>query len=828
MVWPCSCRALRRVQQKERFGLRRNEMKKAARGALALVLTAAVAVAGGGISFFGEGGAAEAAEGQADDTYGNVTFTRQSVHDPSIVPDGKGTYYAFGSHMDIAKSTDLMKWQRVTNQSTNSPLYGVVDESGKVVKASYEQALKKNQITGDTGLKDANGNAVIFDTYNINNWIFPNPIRGCQWAPDVMYNDKLGKWCMYESFCGPAQNSVIALFTADDIEGPYVYQGPIVFTGFQSKNNAKNGGYKKTDLEIVLGKQSSLPAKYDKGVINEEPWGETWGDYWPHAIDPCVLYDDAGKLWMIYGSWSGGIYALELDEATGLRDYSVKYGSDYSSRGKAGVTDEYFGKKIAGGYYVTGEGPYIEKIGKYYYLFLSYGELNPTGGYNMRVFRSEKLDGPYVDGKGTSAIYTAYMDNYRLDSRGLQVMGNYQWGSMSKGEVAQGHNSVYYEEKTGKTYLVYHTKFNDGSFIHELRVHQLYINEDGWPVAAPYEYAGETVNDEAVKAMKVLEANVTGEYDLIIHQYSNPKANNLGTVGANLDVVKPVSITLNGDGTISGKYTGTWKGTAGTAYVTLTINNTEYKGVFTEQMVTGKKQKTICFSAASKSGRSIWGSKKQYSGSLMEAEATPMPEETPAGSPAVQPTEAPAQSPAAEPTETPAGSTEAPAEPTKKPAASNENKKPASVIKAGTKLSVKGFAYKVKSVGSTKTVQFIGASGVEKKPAKASVPDEVKLDGESYKVTSVAPRALQGNKRLKSLTIGKNVNTIGKAACKGCTKLTTVIIHTKKLTKKSVGSNAFQGVGKKAVFLVPKEKVSTYAAIVKAKGADGQVTVKQK
>ena len=69
---------------------------------------------------------------------------------------------------------------------------------------------------------------------------------------------------------------------------------------------------------------------------------------------------------------------LELDKRTGLRDYSIKYDSDYDSKKQAGVTDPYFGKKIAGGCYVSGEGSYIEKIGNYYYLFLSYGFYSPT------------------------------------------------------------------------------------------------------------------------------------------------------------------------------------------------------------------------------------------------------------------------------------------------------------------------------------------------------------------------------------------------------------------------------------------------------------------
>ena len=90
--------------------------------------------------------------------------------------------------------------------------------------------------------------------------------------------------------------------------------------------------------------------------------------------------------------------------------------------GQGGISiataDVDFGKKIAGGYYVSGEASYIQKIGQYYYLFMSYGGLNavaggdwPYGavGYQMRVFRSEKPDGPYMD-CNTKNVQNEYPD----------------------------------------------------------------------------------------------------------------------------------------------------------------------------------------------------------------------------------------------------------------------------------------------------------------------------------------------------------------------------------------------------------------------------------
>lgn len=551
-------------------------------------------------------------EDQVRNLYQEVSYNRQAVHDPSIVnlaDVGESGYYVFGSHMGVAKTDDLMNWTspEINGENVNNAYYGVKRNDGSIQPVSFETAFETNEIVGTTTLYSEDGTTYnkTFGTYNINQWISPNLIRGNMWAPDVIYNKEMKKWCMYTSLNGQAWNSAVVLLTADNVEGPYVYQAPIVFSGFQSSNNDKNGGYKNTDLELVLGTQQSLPTRYDQG--------NSWGTYWPHAIDPCVFYDDAGKLWLSYGSWSGGIYMLELDEKTGLRDYSVTYESNYDTLAASVTSDAYFGTKIAGGYYVSGEGSYIQKIGNYYYLFMSYGFYSPTGGYNMRIFRSENPDGPYVDANNASAIYTSWVDNYRSRSRGNQLMGNYQWDTMPLAEVAQGHNSAFVDTN-GNAYVVYHTKFGNDTAEHQLRVHQLYQNEDGWLVAAPYEYAGETVNNTAIATTAMDKEAIVGDYDFIFHNYNNPAAKDSGLIADTTKIATPVTITLHEDGSLtseSGTYSGTWSQTEGTSYVTIRMNRVNYKGVFTEQCIDGTKAKVMCFSAISGyNNTSIWGSKQ--------------------------------------------------------------------------------------------------------------------------------------------------------------------------------------------------------------------------
>lgn len=107
----------------------------------------------------------------------------------------------------------------------------------------------------------------------------------------------------------------------------------------------------------------------------------------------------------------------------------------------------------------------------------------------MRVFRSEKPDGPYLDTEGKDAIFQSFMVNFGPQSktdRGVNIFGAYgDWGNMATGnlsERSQGHNSILAAED-GSTYLVYHTRFQNSGENHQVRVHQVFQNQDGWLVA---------------------------------------------------------------------------------------------------------------------------------------------------------------------------------------------------------------------------------------------------------------------------------------------------------------------------------------------------------
>jgi len=482
---------------------------------------------------------------------------RVTVHDPNIVYNHEtGEYYIFGSHMAWAKSSDLAKWRTFTMS----------------VNTNFRKIFKTN------GEWASNGSS----NYDI---------KGNLWAPCVIYNKDMGKWCLYMSVNGDNYYSSIALAVSDKINGNYEYVGTVVYSGF-----TKNEHIDITDYGLVTG---------DTRIANRYLSGGKWNSrYGPNCIDPCVFYDKDGELWMVYGSWFGGIFMLKLDNKTGLRDYTYTYET------KANVSDEYFGYRISGGYGLTGEGAFIvwDKETGYYYLYVSYCGLNATdnfSGYHIRLFRSENVTGPYYDAAGNEAICRSANDNQM--KKGIKLFGNYYFSSLKqsgdnsyKGYMSGGHNSAFIDTD-GQRYIVYHTRFNLGTEWHAVRVHQQFMNEDGWPVTAVYEFLGSVISKDGYPMEEIV-----GTYEYVDH--------GLAASTQRMGMLDTKTVTLNADGTISGDVTGTWEQRTGKDglgyYATFKIKNTVYKGVFFKQYDESKSHNEVMtFTLIGDDDKSIWGSK---------------------------------------------------------------------------------------------------------------------------------------------------------------------------------------------------------------------------
>ena len=130
--------------------------------------------------------------------------------------------------------------------------------------------------------------------------------------------------------------------------------------------------------------------------------------------------------------------------------------------------------------------------------------------------------------------------------------------------------------------------------------------------------------------------------------------------------------------------------------------------------------------------------------------------------------------------------------------------------KAGTKYTVAGCQYKV-----TKAGVEVSLIKTNKKAKRMTIPAVIKVNGVTYKVTSIGTKAFNGNKKLTKVTIGTNIKKISNNAFFKCKSLKTVTIKSVLLTKKTASKRAFKGISRKMVMKVPKKMKKVYVKIFK-------------
>lgn len=159
--------------------------------------------------------------------------------------------------------------------------------------------------------------------------------------------------------------------------------------------------------------------------------------------------------------------------------------------------------------------------------------------------------------------------------------------------------------------------------------------------------------------------------------------------------------------------------------------------------------------------------------------------------------------------------------------AGSQTPQAAARYRIGDVLSSNGLRYRVTDAGQTQgQVQLIGTTGAVRK--NLVIPAEIASlsTGQRFRVTAIGNNAFKNQKKLRKVTIGKNVSAIGKRAFFNCKKLKTITIKSKMLTKKTVGAKAFRGIYARASVKVPKKKRTLYRKILRAKGAGAQVRIR--
>jgi len=190
----------------------------------------------------------------------------------------------------------------------------------------------------------------------------------------------------------------------------------------------------------------------DQGKILSSNPSDDW-----NAIDPNISIDEEGQPWLSFGSFWSGIKLRKIDPATGrlLNTDTTLY--SLASRPR---TTESPGAI---------EAPVIIRKNGSYYLFVSFDfccrGINST--YNIRVGRSRRITGPYVD-----------RDNKPMMEGGgtIVVTGGSRWRG-------PGHCAIL-QEKDGEK-LVYHAYDASAHGTPTLRIASLIWDAAGWPAIPP-------------------------------------------------------------------------------------------------------------------------------------------------------------------------------------------------------------------------------------------------------------------------------------------------------------------------------------------------------
>jgi Glycosyl hydrolases family 43/Concanavalin A-like lectin/glucanases superfamily len=221
-----------------------------------------------------------------------------------------------------------------------------------------------------------------------------------------------------------------------------------------------NGQYHLYYSISTFGSQVSAIGLATNPTLDPNAFSYHWTDQGPviqsitgnsyNCIDPSVTFDASSNLWMSFGSYWNGIYLVQLDAATGLRNAT-----------NSTLTRLAFNSAQ----YDPIEASYLYHHGSYYYLFVNWGAccagMNST--YNIRVGRSTTVTGPYLD-----------RNNVNMVSSGgtlfLKTTGKY---------IGPGQIGILDED--GTNCFSYHYYDGNANGTPTLDIEPLYWTPDGWP-----------------------------------------------------------------------------------------------------------------------------------------------------------------------------------------------------------------------------------------------------------------------------------------------------------------------------------------------------------
>ncbi len=391
----------------------------------------------------------------------------------------------------------------------------------------------------------------VFDAYpqEVLEWknsVDPNSSRTMTgiWAPYILKADNEYR-LYYSAIFSDTGRAMIVLATSDSPEGPWTNRGWIV----HSTNST---------------------------VFN--------------AIDPSVTIGKDNSYWMLWGSWTQGIYAIELDPATGLRKGDLNSYKRITRNGPQntwGWTSSYEGPEVI--YH-----PGLD----YYYLFVAHGALGNV--YHTRVARSKNPDGPYYDYYGNNVNYTVNKDIYPLICYPYQFQNHSGWQGISHvSSFASGGN--YFLMNQGRpsflpTMMIMHTR-------------KIFWTPDGWPTLSPQRYTRPGVMPAITEHSIIGKWEEIRLYELMM---TNGLAEPLGDDNApEKFLCKSNSMTFNHDGRFSSGFgSGSWSFENDTLYIKRDKDSKQIPLILSYELDWENHRPCIVFTGIDpNNARSLWAKK---------------------------------------------------------------------------------------------------------------------------------------------------------------------------------------------------------------------------
>ncbi len=396
----------------------------------------------------------------------NTTVTSATNHQSIIDFKGK-SYFVYHNAFTALGGGDYRRSVCVDllNYNTNGTIQQVVRTTESVAGAHTATELAPWQSTEK--LTGAHDPTMIRDDRGVYSLLTTNNLLEIRQSNDMVTWTSMGKILS----AVPAWMKNIYSDITDIWAPQIVYRNSRYWVYYCGSSFGSNNSIIGVASSPTLDTKASNYAWTDHGEVLRTTTSNNY-----NAIDPELIVDKNGKVWLSFGSFWDGIRMVEIDPATGKRLASNTTVYALASRGGSGI-----------------EGPSTIEHNGYYYLFTSWDACcaGTSSTYRTMVGRATSANGSYVD-KQNRSLKSNYSEEL------LKGYGRY---------YGPGGGSPFRNGR--RDYYALHYYDGNKSGAPTLQIREIVWTDDNWPVLAQ-PYLGRKLSYEAEHAILTNASRLTG------------------------------------------------------------------------------------------------------------------------------------------------------------------------------------------------------------------------------------------------------------------------------------------------------------------------------